>query len=209
MNIRLKIGAIVSTLAALALAMPGVASAGEFVGPFYPTADTYVSSAHVSSNYGTSNRLWVQNDTEQNYTFLKFDLNDVKTSYGNPLCTEGTAGGTLYMKVDAVSDGGHRAWLGADSTWTETGLKWNNMPAIRLNAYNDPIELTTSPTLSAYEDSLSDWTFVNLADVLGSACQYNDGILTIIIKDGSSDAIAWKSSRATSDLPYAYFNIGD
>ncbi|HSW89668.1 MAG TPA: DNRLRE domain-containing protein [Patescibacteria group bacterium] len=203
---------IAATISALAFAMtPGLVQAlDQSVGPIYPIADTYVSSAHPNTNYGTSVRLWSQNDTEQNYSLLKFDLTSAVDTDGNNPCTQyvGTPGGSMYMKVDAVSDGGHNAWLGETSTWTETGVTWNNMPAIR-TINSNPILLTDYPTLSTQEDSVNDWTTFSLLDSISNACAYNSGILTVIVKDGSTDAVAWRSSRASSNTPYAYFTVGD
>ncbi|HSW89669.1 MAG TPA: DNRLRE domain-containing protein [Patescibacteria group bacterium] len=195
------------------LAVPSLAMATS-VGPVYPTAATYVSSAHPSTNYGTSSRLWVQNDTEQNYSILKFDLTQViKPGTSATPCTNGGSDGELVMKVDEVSNGGHQVYLGETSTWTESGVTCNNMPAVRNYDYpsNDgsPVLLSDNPTASTSEDSVNDWTHIALSGDFTSACTYNSGILTMIVKDGGANAIAWKSNDASSEKPYAYFDVGN
>jgi hypothetical protein len=173
------------------------------VGPVYPISATYVSSLHPNTNYGNSQRLWTQNDVEKNLVLLKFDLNQVKSVNGDTPCTLGTYDGTLYLKVDEVSNGGHELYEGDYTPWTESSVTWNNMPRTLS-------KVSIEKTLSTEEDSVNDWTnFEFMGNSAQAACTSNQGILTLIVKDGSANAIAWKSNEASSNKPYAFFDVGD
>jgi RHS repeat-associated protein len=90
-----------------------------------PIADAYVlDGSWANSNFGTSTWLFTKTDNTaqlENYdSYLKFDLSTVASVASatlrlNSASGDQTIGGTLY----AVSD----------TTWSETGITWNNKPA--------------------------------------------------------------------------------
>ena len=90
---------------------------------FNPVADTYVrNGTYATRNYGTATSMEVKQSTfTSNYRliFLKFDL-------------AGQSFGTITsVKLRLYFSGGSSASVSiheAVSTWTETGLTWNNKP---------------------------------------------------------------------------------
>ncbi|GLZ34622.1 hypothetical protein Lesp02_68090 [Lentzea sp. NBRC 105346] len=91
---------------------------------FTPTADTYVDNSATSTNFGTSGQLGVDNSPIKR-TFLKFNVTNVSgtvTSAKLRLHTDDVAG-------SQSSNGGTFRTL-TDTAWSETGVTWNNQPAI-------------------------------------------------------------------------------
>ncbi|ONI80453.1 alkaline phosphatase [Saccharothrix sp. ALI-22-I] len=91
---------------------------------FTASADTYVDNSATGTNYGTSGQLGVDNSPIKRM-FLKFTVSGVS----------GTVSGVkLRVHTDDVSGaaspagGSFRAMT--DTTWSETGVTWNNQPAI-------------------------------------------------------------------------------
>jgi len=91
-----------------------------------PTADAYVQDGtSANTNFGAATTLLVKNSTTgfNRHTFLKFDLRAVSTVssarlrlFGNFGATSGTSPVTAHQV--------------SDNSWTETGITWNNQPAI-------------------------------------------------------------------------------
>ncbi|MDQ0693388.1 DNRLRE domain-containing protein [Arthrobacter sp. W4I7] len=86
------------------------------------SADTYVSSGATATNFGASTTLGVDASSVEN-TYLKFDL----SAY---------AGRTLQSAALRLGSGGNSSTgkqnikLVADDTWTESGITYNNRPAL-------------------------------------------------------------------------------
>ena len=86
------------------------------------TADSYVSSATTGTNYGASTTLAVDNSPVE-YTYLKFDL--------SPYAGRTLQSATLQLRSAANSSGGKQnIKLVADDGWTESGITYNNKPAL-------------------------------------------------------------------------------
>ncbi|QKZ21068.1 DNRLRE domain-containing protein [Streptomyces chartreusis] len=87
-----------------------------------PTADTYVQDSTPSTNYGTSSQLTVDNSPVRQ-SFLKFNVSGL---------TQAVTSAQLRIRVTGSgnsSNGG--TWKSmTDTTWSETGVTWNNKPAI-------------------------------------------------------------------------------
>lgn len=104
----------------------GVDIAG-VINPYYeywytPVADAYVDQANKSANYGTKPYVRVKNASADMNAYFQFDVNDL------PLCAGvGWAGLSLYA-TDPSPDGG--TVYEVANNWTETGIKWNNAPAL-------------------------------------------------------------------------------
>jgi hypothetical protein len=90
-----------------------------------PEADTYVWANSAGTNYGTSTVLAV--DTSNTQTYLRFNL------LGLPA---GARIASVMLQAVANNgwayggDGSVHTYLVPDDTWSETGIHWNNKPAI-------------------------------------------------------------------------------
>jgi len=110
------------TTAAVVAALPGNASAA--TNTFTPIADTRVQDNTPTTNYGTSGVLGVD-ASEIQRSFLKFNVSGLIAP---------VTSAKLRLHVDSVSgsessNGG--TWkLMSNTTWSETGVTWNNQPAI-------------------------------------------------------------------------------
>jgi hypothetical protein len=92
-----------------------------------PTADTYVRDGSTAGqNFGTDTVLAVKANSQSGlnrHVFLKFDLSQVTSAssaklrlYGNFTASSGTSPVTVHEEDT--------------DSWTETGLTWNNQPAV-------------------------------------------------------------------------------
>ncbi|MBB5960174.1 hypothetical protein FHS29_006797 [Saccharothrix tamanrassetensis] len=91
---------------------------------FTPSADTYVDNSATGTNHGTSGQLGVDNSPIKR-TFLKFTVSGVSGTVGSA---------KLRVHTDDVSGsqspGGGTFRSMTDTTWSETGVTWNDQPAI-------------------------------------------------------------------------------
>ncbi|SHF82753.1 CBM96 family carbohydrate-binding protein [Streptoalloteichus hindustanus] len=91
---------------------------------FTAVADTHVDNSAASTNYGTSGQLGVDNSPIKR-TFLKFTVSGL---------TETVSSAKLRVHTDDVagaeSDNGGTFRSMSNTTWSETGVTWNNQPAI-------------------------------------------------------------------------------
>src|SRR3989344_5859036 len=86
-----------------------------------PTADSYIYITNPDTNYGTSTRLEVDGSPITK-VYFKFDLSSL-------------AGKTISLatlKFYIVNPSNHKQELKRldDDSWTETGIKYNNAPAL-------------------------------------------------------------------------------
>jgi hypothetical protein len=93
-----------------------------------PVDDAYVKSSTPTTTYGSMTTLRVREGSSETLnTYLKFDVDEL-TGFVR------TATLRLYV-TDASSDGGSlyrvsNAYYGSTTPWSESGLNWNNAPAI-------------------------------------------------------------------------------
>jgi hypothetical protein len=91
-----------------------------------PTADSYVrDGTSAASNFGTATALQVRKSTtagNTRSTVLKFDLTSLTTISSATL--------RLYGKLDVTTNPSVsvQAFAASSTTWTETGVTWNNKP---------------------------------------------------------------------------------
>jgi 2',3'-cyclic-nucleotide 2'-phosphodiesterase (5'-nucleotidase family) len=107
------------------------ASAG-IVGGGYslaPVADAQVASGNPTTNSGTSTNLFIQSSSTNAFgnerAWLKFDLSGIPagstiTAASLQLWNYKSTGAALPVEVRSATD----------DTWTETGVTWNNQPAL-------------------------------------------------------------------------------
>ncbi len=142
---------------------------------FTPVADSFVSSASVTKNYGNDVSLRIRNSTTVYRSYLKFTpsglLGPVKSA-------------TLRLWVnDASPDGGSVYAVG--STWTETGITWNNAPALP----------STPIVASGATPPIGTWHEVNVTPAVAA-----NGTFSFAIASGSTNS-AYYSSRTGLHAP--------
>jgi len=120
-------GGVAATLAAVtttALLTGAAPSAHAATTTLTPSADTYVANNATGTNFGTSGQLGVD-ASEIKRTFLKFTVSGL---------TEPITSIKLRLHVDDVagaeSNNGGTWKLMSNTTWSETGVTWNNQPTI-------------------------------------------------------------------------------
>ncbi len=111
-----------------------------------PVADSYVRNSATTSNFGTDTSVVANNANGVRLFFLKFDLS-------------GISGPITRLQLDLTPNAGNLGnvfnvyGLINGESWTETGITWNNAPAV-VHTYTG-----TTGTLSQY---------LNTADLRGS-----------------------------------------
>lgn len=90
-----------------------------------PTADSYVRGSNGNGNFGNANTLTVQQGTSgsnQRWSYFKFDLTTVPSVSDAKLRVFGSVSGTTSTLIQTA------VYPVSDTSWTETGLTWNNKP---------------------------------------------------------------------------------
>lgn len=115
---------VTATTVAVVATSGNVPSAAAATNTFTPVADTYVNSSNRYTNYGTSGQLSVDNSPVKRM-FLKFNVANVagtitsaklRIHTDNVVGAESSTGGT-FRKM-------------SNTTWSETGVTYNNQPSI-------------------------------------------------------------------------------
>ncbi|MFB1481017.1 DNRLRE domain-containing protein [Corallococcus sp. RDP092CA] len=90
-----------------------------------PEANTYVRAANPSTNFGTAQNLYV--DSSKAETYLRFNLSGIPAgAHIASVMLQALA----YDGSSPGGDGSVYAHLVPDDTWSETGMTWNNRPAV-------------------------------------------------------------------------------
>ncbi len=87
------------------------------------TADSYVSSATMQTNYGTAATMAVDSSPVVEMTYLKFDL----TAYAGRTLESATL---QLRSAGSGSTGKQNVKLVATDSWTESGITYNNRPTL-------------------------------------------------------------------------------
>ena len=139
---------------------------------FLPTADANIRSNQANKNFGTQQDLRVR--VNQSRVYLKFTVTGLS---GPPV------GATLRLWVTGGGPSGGSIYRLTNTTWTETGITWNNAPAI------SGTPLSTAGVATA-------GTFVDFN--LGSAIT-GDGTYTFALSNGGNDAVDYASRETVND----------
>ena len=150
----------------------------DFVGTFVglnvlliePMADAYVDEASKTANFGTKPYLRVKNATTDNNTYLKFEVSGLS-------CAAIESVGLSLFTKDPGPDGGSVYSTGIN--WTETGITWNNAPAISGTALGN---------FGAVVDE--SWEHVSLANAVTG-----DGIYSFAVRSNSSNLVEYSSGE--------------
>ena len=135
-------------LSAAAFAAAALSANGATI-VFNPTADSYVRNAGIASatttNFGTDAIFVANNANGIRLSFLRFDLSGI---------TEPVSNLKLDLTINLASVQEYNVYgLTTGENWTETGITWNNAPAV-IASY-----VTTTGSLANY---------LKTADLFGS-----------------------------------------
>jgi hypothetical protein len=92
----------------------------------YSVADAYVNSSSPDTNYGDIDSLYVSANSEQDFTYVMFDLSSIPAD-ANIISAKlkvylSSTGGSIYWSpADRIG-----AYYCSDSSWIELGITWNN-----------------------------------------------------------------------------------
>ncbi|MDQ1060586.1 hypothetical protein QFZ23_004487 [Arthrobacter globiformis] len=143
------------------------------------TADSYVTGATPGTNFGTSTLLGVDNSPVE-ATYLKFDL--------SPYAGRTLESATLQLRsAGSGSTGKQNVKLVTNDGWTETGITFNNRPAMGTTAIGT---LGPTATNTGYSVPL---TVTGLAGELGQQ-------LSLGMDSSSSDGLDLNSKETGSTL---------
>jgi parallel beta-helix repeat protein len=115
---------LVALIALLAAALVGAPHAAAATVAVTAVEDSYVDASLPTTNFGTKLYVKADNDPIQ-IAYLKFDV---------PSGTDLSQGAHLRVFAESSHSRGVAARAVADSSWTETGLIYNNRPALGASA---------------------------------------------------------------------------
>jgi glucose/arabinose dehydrogenase len=139
---------------------------------FLPVADAQIRSNQPTKNFGASTTLRVR--VSQSRAYLKFTVTGL---------TSPPASAVLRLRVIDGSTNGGSIYRLTNTSWTETGITWNNAPAI-----------SGSPLSSLGAVTTATWVEFNL----GSAITGN-GTYTFAISNGNTDSVDYASRETGYD----------
>lgn len=139
---------------------------------FTPIADADILSNQANKNFGTQQDLSIRLNRSRAY--LKFTVTGLS---GAP------ASATLRLWVTDGGSNGGSVYSIANTTWTETGITWNNAPAV-----------SGSPLSSIGTATAGTWVEFNLGSVITG-----NGTYTFAISGGNNDAVEYASRETTND----------
>jgi PKD repeat protein len=140
---------------------------------FTPTADSFVSSTSVSTNYGTNAALRVRDSSTIYNSYLAFT-------------TSGLTGPVRSVKLrlfvtDASPDGGSVYSVG--NGWTEGGINWTNAPALPPGAIK---AIGATPAVGS-------WVEVDLGTAIGG-----NGPFSFAIASNNTNSAYYSSRQGTN-----------
>jgi len=156
---------------------------------FQPIQDAYVKSSTPASTFGTTATLRARKSSSETMTsYLKFEVSGVSGPVQRA---------TLRLYVtDASSDGGavysvSNKYEGTTTSWIESGLNWNNAPAISGTALS-----------SVSSAAAGVWVEFEVTPAITG-----DGMYSFGLKNSASDAVYYGAKEST-DKPQLVIQIG-
>jgi hypothetical protein len=152
-----------------------------------PTGDTYSNSAKPTTNYGSATILAVNTGSK---AYIKINLSTLPAGAS-------VNKATLRLYVDAVVTGGSFDVYQLNASWTESGLTYNNAPALGASATNgNPTVLTTT---SKNQFVLVDITSLVQSWVAGTVT--NNGVALALTTAAGNFSFDSKETTDTSHQP--------
>ncbi|HJR98821.1 MAG TPA: DNRLRE domain-containing protein [Actinomycetota bacterium] len=142
---------------------------------FVPTADATIRAGSPTTNYGTSSSLSIDSSPSE-HAMMKFSVSGIGAR------TVATA--KLRLFDTGASDLGGVFSATSDTSWTETGVTWDNAPA----AVGQPVATLGSVGTNT-------WYEADLSSLIRS-----DGVYSIRISTTSTDGVKWGSRDADAEF---------
>jgi PKD repeat protein len=162
-----------------------------------PSADAYVrgGSANANDNFGTATTLTVQQNNSagsQRWTYVKFDLSSVPSITNARLRLFGALSGTTSTVIQTA------AYSVSNTSWTETGITWNNKPASGGTA------LATVTIVNS--DTVSRWYEWDVTAYLQQEKAAGRNVVTLVLKNlaNGSPFDRFNSKEAASNRPQVF-----
>ena len=154
-----------------------------------PSADSYVRASSARSNFGTALTVTVQqgsSTSNQRWTYVKFDLTSVPTITNAKVRLFGGVSGTTSTLVQTA------VYPVSNTTWTETGLTWNNRPASGTTALATVTIVSNSTTARWYE--------LDVTAYLRAEKAAGRNVVTLALKNLANSApyVTFSSKEATT-----------
>jgi len=145
---------------------------------FYVVADTYIDSANPDTNYGTALSMVVQYDTSWDpdlikYALMRFDISSIPDNMIiveanlSLYCTGVGGTGSANVVIDRM----------LSTTWTETGVTWNNY-----GGYD-----TTNQSAAVTVDTADTWYTWNITDIVQYCYSHTNKQVDILARKTDSD----------------------
>src|SRR6266496_4650655 len=143
---------------------------------FITDADSYVKQSYPNSNYGNSSSLQVNGVSNPDQeSFIRFTVTGISG-------TVQSAQLRVYATTNGTKNG--PAVYATDTSWTETGITWNNRPDRTSGAVDNKANISTSS-----------WAEYNV-----TALVTGEGTFSFVLAADSSDGVRF-SSRQGSHPP--------
>jgi hypothetical protein len=165
--------------------------AGTTVLNFLPTDDAHVRSDKVTTNYGSLDHLRIRGTAAFYTSYLKFNLTAVNGPITSAIlrvyATDGTSNPS---SVYAVSN----TYFGSSSPWLQTGINWNNAPAMS----GSPIATRTASIAN------NSWIEYDVSSAVTGNGSYSFGLST-----AGSNSLYFNSLEASSNKPVLEISYAD
>jgi hypothetical protein len=148
---------------------------------FTPAADSYANASSPTVNYGTSTQIRVDGSPLVR-SYLRFNVQNL---------TGRVTRATLRIYANSAASSGCVASAVSDSTWTETGLNYNNAPALG------------SALGSSGSCGAGAWISMDV-----TAYVTGDGTYSIAVTTPGSTAVSLASREAGSNAPQLIIETG-
>ncbi|MGH8016676.1 MAG: DUF7594 domain-containing protein, partial [Opitutaceae bacterium] len=143
------------------------------------TADSFVLLGNPDTNFGSDTTLKVQATTggtgwNERYAYLKFDLSSVASI--------GSGSKLRLYRANTGTNVGNEIRSSTNTTWTETGITWNNKPAVG----------TTAHATGTWGSGWNEW---NITAFLQAEKAAGRNVVTLIVRNTATSA-GYKSARS-------------
>ncbi len=149
---------------------------------FAPNADARVEDNHVTTNYGNSPQLRARSSGPAYTSYLRFVVSGVTGAVQSArlrlyVIDASTSGGSIYTTANN--------YINTTTPWTETGLTWQNAPAI-----------SGAPLSTLGAVALNTWAEYDVTAAVTGNGTYNFGLNTT-----TQNAVYFNSKEATTNKP--------